>query len=81
MGQLTVRKVDDRIIKALKRRAAEHGRSAEAEHREILRMALLEEEKARASFIERTAKLRARFRSSVDSADVIRADRDRDIDP
>ncbi len=77
MGQLTVRNVDDRVIRALKRQAAEHGRSAEAEHREILRMALVDEDRTRASFIERTAALRDRFRSSVDSADVIRADRDR----
>jgi antitoxin FitA len=43
MGQLTVRKVDDDIVRRLKLRAAEHGRSAEAEHREILRQALLPE--------------------------------------
>jgi plasmid stability protein len=43
MSQLIVRKVDPSIVKALKRRAAEHGRSAEAEHREILRSALSEE--------------------------------------
>ena len=41
MGQLTVRKVDDEIIRRLKIRAAQHGRSAEAEHREILKQALL----------------------------------------
>jgi antitoxin FitA len=41
MGRLTVRKVDDEIIRRLKIRAAEHGRSAEAEHREILKQALL----------------------------------------
>jgi plasmid stability protein len=41
MGQLTVRKVDDELIRRLKIRAAEHGRSAEAEHREILKQALL----------------------------------------
>lgn len=41
MGQLTVRKVDAEIIRRLKIRAAEHGRSAEAEHREILKQALL----------------------------------------
>jgi antitoxin FitA len=38
--QLIVRNVDDAIVGALKRRASGHGRSAEAEHREILRMAL-----------------------------------------
>jgi plasmid stability protein len=38
--QLIVRNVDDGLVRALKRRAARHGRSAEAEHREILRGAL-----------------------------------------
>jgi antitoxin FitA len=41
MGQLIVRRVDESVIKALKREAAKHGRSAEAEHREILRRHLL----------------------------------------
>lgn len=40
MGQLIVRKVDDELIRALKMRAAQKRRSAEAEHREILRDAL-----------------------------------------
>ncbi len=40
MGQLIVRNVDDDVIRALKVRAAEKRRSAEAEHREILREAL-----------------------------------------
>ena len=38
--QLIVRNVDERLVRALKRRASKHGRSAEAEHREILRSAL-----------------------------------------
>lgn len=37
---LHVRDVDDGLIRKLKQRAARHGRSAEAEHREILRQAL-----------------------------------------
>ena len=40
MGQLTVRKVDDDLIRRLKVRAAEHGRSAEDEVRAILEEAL-----------------------------------------
>ena len=40
MGQLIVRNVDDGLIRALKIRAAEKRRSAEAEHRDILRDAL-----------------------------------------
>ena len=43
MGQLIVRNVGEDIVRALKRRAARHGRSAEAEHREILRTALRDE--------------------------------------
>jgi plasmid stability protein len=37
---LVVRNVDEDLVVALKRQAASHGRSAEAEHREILRAAL-----------------------------------------
>lgn len=40
MAQLIVRNIDQDIVDLLKRRAATHGRSAEAEHREILRDAL-----------------------------------------
>ncbi|WP_375293302.1 FitA-like ribbon-helix-helix domain-containing protein [Siccirubricoccus sp. G192] len=40
MATLTVRNLDDDVVRALRIRAAEHGRSAEAEHREILRTAL-----------------------------------------
>ena len=75
MAQLTVRKVDDQIVRALKERAAANGRSAEAEHREILRAALLQ---GGADFARRAAALRARLRSTTDSSEIIRADRDRD---
>jgi plasmid stability protein len=36
MANLVVRNLDQRIVDALKQRAAKHGRSAEAEHRAIL---------------------------------------------
>lgn len=41
MANLIVRKLDPRIVDALKQRAARHGRSAEAEHRALLEAALL----------------------------------------
>lgn len=41
MAQLVVRKVDEAVVRALKMRAASNGRSAEAEHRELLKDALL----------------------------------------
>ena len=78
MAQLTVRKLDDEIVRALRLRAAAHGRSAEAEHREILRKALLEERSSWEDFLNVSRRLRAQFRSSIDSTEVIRADRDRD---
>jgi plasmid stability protein len=43
MGQLIVRNLKPTIVQALKRRAALHGRSAEAEHRAILEEALAPE--------------------------------------
>ncbi|HXO41378.1 MAG TPA: DNA-binding protein [Thermoanaerobaculia bacterium] len=39
--QLVVRNIEEEVVRALKMTAARHGRSAEAEHREILRRALL----------------------------------------
>jgi plasmid stability protein len=40
MAQLTVRNLDQELVVRLKMRAAEHNRSAEAEHRAILEAAL-----------------------------------------
>ncbi|HEY4044273.1 MAG TPA: plasmid stabilization protein [Rhodopila sp.] len=40
MASLIVRGIDDELVSRLKARAAAHGRSAEAEHREILRQVL-----------------------------------------
>lgn len=41
MANLVVRNLEDRVVQALKQRAAKHGRSAEAEHRAILEAALI----------------------------------------
>jgi plasmid stability protein len=57
MAQLIVRNLDDELVARLKLRAAKHGRSAEAEHREILRNALSEEPQP--SFWELAAQCRA----------------------
>ena len=75
MPQLLVRDVPLDVVEALKRRAAEHGRSAEAEHRAILEEAL---RAGRSGFWERAAKLREemRGRTFTDSTDLIRQDRD-----
>ena len=74
MAQLTVRNVSQEVVSALRRRAAANGRSAEAEHRDILRLSLLGSDR---DFAARAKALRQRLRSSVDSAEFIRSDRDR----
>ncbi len=56
-NSLLVRNLDDDLIRRLKRRAGRHGRSAEAEHREILRRALAHEEEV--DFFTLAAELRA----------------------
>ena len=50
MAQLVVRNIDEAIVRALKLRAAARGVSAEAEHRAILREALLSKRAKGASF-------------------------------
>lgn len=61
MAMLTVRNLDEEIVRRLRIRAAEHGRSAEAEHREILRVALVEDDH-RMSDRQRIAERLAEFR-------------------
>jgi len=57
MAQLIVRNLHEELVARLKLRAAEHGRSDEAEHREILRQALVTE--PRRSFRELAARVRS----------------------
>lgn len=73
MVDLTVRNVSRNVIDALERRAVANGRSVEAEHRELLREALLG---GREEFVARATAVRQRLRSSVDGVDTIRATRD-----
>ena len=78
MGVLTVRKVDDALIRELKLRAARNGRSAEAEHREILKRALLVEGKVDVDeWLRRAKELRERIGPvATDSTEIIRKMRD-----
>jgi antitoxin FitA len=76
MANLTVRDVDEDVAQALKLRAAAHGRSAEAEHRLILREVLAPREHEVEAFAAAAARLRARLRHDGDSADIIREARD-----
>jgi plasmid stability protein len=76
MAQLIVRDVDDLIAEALRRRAAENGRSAEAEHRQILREVLGQGAAATADFAAAAARLRSRLVHGGDSAATVREARD-----
>jgi antitoxin FitA len=79
MAQLTVRRIDPEIVRRLKLRAAQHGRSAEAEHRAILERVL---GTGADDFWAKAAQLRERTRGRqhTDSASLIREDRDRHAD-
>ena len=75
-GNLLVRNLDDTLIARLKRRAARHGRSIEAEGREILRQALAGE--AGISFDRLAADLRklTKRRKQTASEHLLREGRD-----
>lgn len=73
---LIVRRVDEELVRRLKLRAARNNRSAEAEHREILKQALSGEPNA--DFKEVAAQLRAltRGRRHTPAEDLLRESRD-----
>ena len=75
MAQLLVRDVPRDVVEALKRQASSHGRSAEAEHRDILEKAL---RAGREAFRAHAGRLREATRGRIvgESADLIREDRD-----
>jgi len=75
MAQLTVRNISDDMVRALRLRAAKHGRSAEAEHRVILAEALWAGQDD--DFWSRADALRARSRRQrSDSGELQRRMRD-----
>jgi plasmid stability protein len=75
MAQLLIRDIPEALVLALEKHAAANGRSAEAEHRVILEVAL---RSGRAEFRKRAARLRAGTAGRIqgESADLIREDRD-----
>lgn len=75
-GSLHVRNLDDELIAKLKLRAARHGRSVEAEHREILKQVL--EAEVEPSFEELAAELRklTAGRTQISSEVLLREARD-----
>jgi plasmid stability protein len=80
MAQMTIRRLEDEVYRQLKIRAARHGRSAEAEVREILRQTLTVQDMRAASedWVRCVEALAYALPQPVtDSADLIRGERDR----
>lgn len=77
MAQVLVRNLDDGVVEQLKRSAARHHRSLEAETRSILEDAA-RRQRLRSDAAAELARLRAAQRpEQSDSADLIREDRER----
>lgn len=76
MTNLTVRGVEEELARALKIRASANGRSAEAEHRVILRNALMPTHAKVDDFAAAAGRLRTRLSHDGDVADIIRSARD-----
>ncbi|MDA0368901.1 MAG: Arc family DNA-binding protein [Proteobacteria bacterium] len=76
MGAISVRNLDNDLLARLKRRAARHGRSVEAEVREVLRQALSDE--ADVGFDDLAAELRrlTAGRHHTPAEDLLREGRD-----
>ena len=76
MARPTVRNPATEVVRPTGRLTAARGGSAKADHRDILRKASGGEHEG---FAARATAIRQRLRSSVDSTEVIRQDRDRDV--
>lgn len=76
MASLSVRNLDEALFARLRRRAARHGRSAEAEVRDILRLTL--ESEAEIDFLTLAAEMRALTagRNHTPAEDLVRESRD-----
>lgn len=77
MAQVLVRKLNEKVVDRLKKRAREHGRSLQSEVKTILEEAVPDYEGAWKRIELIRTKLKRSGRKFSDSADLIREDRDR----
>jgi plasmid stability protein len=77
MAQVLVRELSDQVVKRLKKRAKEHGRSLQAEVKTILEEAVPDYEQAWKRIATLRDTLKRSDKTFSDSADLIREDRDR----
>ena len=78
MANLTIRNIEDSVVERLKDKAAQNGRSLEAELREVLKQ--VANQKTREELLAATDRIAAMTPKGVkqtDSAELIREDRDR----
>ena len=79
MANVTIRNLDDEVVKTLKAQAKAHNRSLEAELRQLLTEAAVLRKKRRAfrKEVDRIRKMTPKDRSQTDSVELLREDRDR----
>lgn len=79
MATLTIRNVDEDVVKELKKIAKQHGRSLEAELRRLVTETAERQERRRRFLerIDRTAAMTPKGVKQTDSALLLREDRDR----
>ena len=77
MAQVLVRQLNDKVVNRLKKRAKEHGRSLQSEVKTILEDAVPDYERAWKRIDSLRLRLKRSSRKFSNSADLIRADRDR----
>jgi antitoxin FitA len=77
MAQVLVRQLDEKVVDRLKRRAKEHGRSLQSEVKTILEEAVPDYEAAWRRIEGFRKRLKKSGRRFIDSAALIREDRDR----
>lgn len=77
MPTLTIRNVDDKLVKKLKAQAKANHRSLEAELREIIQRGLTVEKNWIIKEMQRIREMTPRDRAQTDSTLLIREDRDR----
>ena len=77
MAQVLVRQLNDKLVKRLKRRAKEHGRSLQSEVKTILEEAVPDYEGAWKRIAKLQKKLEQTGKTFSDSTLFIREDRDR----
>jgi len=78
MANLTIRNMEDSVVERMKEKAAQNGRSLEAELREVVRQAASRRTRQELlAAADRIAAMTPKGVKQTDSAELIREDRDR----